>query len=165
MTLGDLDIASSSESQTLQTLATAIAHPRYNSTTKENDVALLKLETPVDFSAYPHIRPLCLSPDVHPVTGAKLVIAGWGHTEGSESAVSRGASDLACVVRHGLSFSGDSGNSGKLLEATTYVISQESCRDNFGPNINENFICTQSAGKNICFVRMNKRTERTTARN
>ncbi|CAG0906183.1 unnamed protein product, partial [Darwinula stevensoni] len=128
VTLGDLDISISFESQLMQTSATAIVHPRYDPGTRENDVALLRLETPVDFSAHPHIRPLCLSSGVDPAVGTRLIISGWGHTAGS-----------------------DSGNSGELLEATTYVISQESCRENFGSNITENFICTQSAGKNICF--------------
>ena len=35
-------------------------HPDYDSPDRANDIALLRLKEPVNFDAYPHIRPICL---------------------------------------------------------------------------------------------------------
>ena len=47
-------------------------------------MALLELETPVDFDQFPHIRPVCL-PDTEDLqldlTERDGVVAGWGVTE------------------------------------------------------------------------------------
>ena len=37
-----------------------IQHPDYDPTYTNLDFSLLKLESPVDFSAYPHIRPVSI---------------------------------------------------------------------------------------------------------
>ena len=59
------------------TRSTPTGEARYN-------VALLELETPVDFDQFPHIRPVCL-PDTEDLqldlTERDGVVAGWGVTE------------------------------------------------------------------------------------
>ena len=45
------------------------------------DIALLELETPVCWSEYPHIRPICLpDSEVQEVSGLTGTVAGWGAT-------------------------------------------------------------------------------------
>ncbi|CAG0888169.1 unnamed protein product [Darwinula stevensoni] len=128
VTLGDLDKSTSSESQSIQIEATAIMHPEYDTPTwVNNDVAILRLETPVDFQAYPHIRPICLSSSVIPNVGDAVTIAGWGRTEENGGP-----------------------HSMTMLETTVKVISATTCRNWFGSAVNNNFLCAQETGKNIC---------------
>ena len=45
------------------------------------DIALLELETPVCWSEYPHIRPICLpDSEVQEVSGLTGTVTGWGAT-------------------------------------------------------------------------------------
>ena len=49
------------------------------------DFSLLRLRHPVDFDAYPHIRPICLPvPDINnevsTYTGVTATVTGWGTT-------------------------------------------------------------------------------------
>ena len=55
----------------------------------ENDIASLELETPVDFTAYPHIRPACL-PGAEDIDqdypqGQVGTVVGWGFTRHGSS--------------------------------------------------------------------------------
>ena len=44
--------------------------------------ALLELPTPVDFTSYPHIRPICLPESIYKdYDGEGGVVAGWGNTQ------------------------------------------------------------------------------------
>ncbi|CAG0882489.1 unnamed protein product [Darwinula stevensoni] len=90
VSLGSKDLFQWPAGQAIQVSATAIMHPQYNPNTLENDMALLKLQTPVNFQAYPNIRPICLSSTVNPVPGSAVTISGWGRTLGSKSTVYRG---------------------------------------------------------------------------
>ncbi|XP_022257487.1 serine proteinase stubble-like, partial [Limulus polyphemus] len=53
-----------------------VVHPSYNFFTYENDLALVKLEEPVEFR--PHIAPICLPPDDDNLIGRNATITGWG---------------------------------------------------------------------------------------
>ena len=46
-----------------------IAHPDFDSWTISADYALLRLQQPVNFDKYHHIRPVCLPQGPPPVTG------------------------------------------------------------------------------------------------
>ncbi|KAM4598243.1 transmembrane protease serine 9-like [Polymixia lowei] len=61
-----------------RTVSRIIRHPNYNSQTYNNDMALLKLSSPVNFTEY--IRPVCLAA-TGSVFGAGTTgwITGWGH--------------------------------------------------------------------------------------
>lgn len=63
-------------------------HPNYNTKTTDKDIALIKLNKPVDFSKSP-IRPICLPNLGKDFSGGMGVIAGWGTTSenGDESTV------------------------------------------------------------------------------
>uniref|UniRef100_A0A3B4BR46 Transmembrane serine protease 15 n=1 Tax=Pygocentrus nattereri TaxID=42514 RepID=A0A3B4BR46_PYGNA len=70
-----------SERQTRQ-VDQVIMNPRYNRRTKDSDIALMHLQTRVNFTDY--IQPICLPhPKQRFEPGRKCVIAGWGRlTEG-----------------------------------------------------------------------------------
>lgn len=60
-----------------RTIIKTINHPRYNSVTKNHDIALLQLSAPVTFTSY--VMPACLaaaSSDFPPKT--KVWVTGWG---------------------------------------------------------------------------------------
>lgn len=53
-------------------------HPEYYAGTLDNDLAILKLSTPVDFVNSPHISPACLPDRASDFTGARCWTTGWG---------------------------------------------------------------------------------------
>ncbi|GJQ77033.1 putative trypsin-like serine protease, partial [Trypoxylus dichotomus] len=53
-----------------------IVHPGYKHTEKLNDIALLRLAKPAEFSIY--VKPVCLNTD--PYIQGQLTVAGWGFT-------------------------------------------------------------------------------------
>ncbi|XP_077300215.1 CLIP domain-containing serine protease B4-like [Arctopsyche grandis] len=64
-----------------------VIHPMYNKPArKQNDIALIRLKTPIDFNTY-NTRPICLPMSDKlrnlNVTGRKMLVAGWGATENS----------------------------------------------------------------------------------
>lgn len=64
-----------------QTDVQIFEHPSYNPQTTNNDIALLKLESPVTFSDY--VRPVCLATSsnewaTYPEEQASCHVIGWG---------------------------------------------------------------------------------------
>lgn len=58
-------------------IAESISHPLYDSTTVDNDVALLRLPQPLDYT--PYLAPVCLpSQGEHLPVGQLCTIIGWG---------------------------------------------------------------------------------------
>lgn len=53
-----------------------VVHPKYNFFTYEYDLALVKLETPLDFAA--HIAPICLPATNDLLIGENATVTGWG---------------------------------------------------------------------------------------
>lgn len=68
-----------------------IKHPQYNSVTKDNDIALIELEKPVNFTY--SVWPACLTDDEEFDSNVDLTIAGFGlkmdRSRGGESEVER----------------------------------------------------------------------------
>ncbi|XP_063759499.1 serine protease 27-like [Eleginops maclovinus] len=65
-----------------RSLSQVIRHPSYDSTTSDNDIALLKLSSPVTFTDY--IKPVCLAKEGSTYSaGATCWVTGWG-TIGSD---------------------------------------------------------------------------------
>jgi len=63
-------------------IAEIVQHEDYNSQTTNVDFSLLKLAEPIDFSAYPNIRPACLPEnDDNDYAGYPAIVSGWGTTE------------------------------------------------------------------------------------
>lgn len=78
MYLGKQTFNGFNPNQMIRYVKEVILHPNYNSTTKNNDIALLRLHSSVTFSDY--VRPVCLAgqgslfPD-----DAMSWITGWGN--------------------------------------------------------------------------------------
>ncbi|CAG0885611.1 unnamed protein product [Darwinula stevensoni] len=129
-TLGDLDRSTSSESQSVDIPAIRIMHPGLGTPTNIfNDIGLLRLQTPVNFQIYPHIRPMCLSSSsAIPRAGETVTIAAWGGIGGEPASM-------------------------KLMETTMKV--RENCDGSFGSlgsfyaNFTS-FICAEGAVK-VCY--------------
>ena len=80
--LGQHDVTSATEAVLVRKYVAEIhIHPAYDPDWHNNDLALLKLQHPLDFSTVPHVRPICL-----PVSSSKTfsgygaMVAGWGRT-------------------------------------------------------------------------------------
>jgi len=102
-------------------LSQVIINPDYNRPSGlSNDLALLKLDDPVDFNNVPHVRPICLpSNRDETFAGLTATVAGWGRTL---------VDDYSPV----------------LLEADVDVISQTECREIYGGNISDDMLCCLS---------------------
>merc|ERR1712212_1152788 len=55
-------------------------HPDYNSNTFENDIAVIKLSSPVNLNADIPVKPVCLPDPSSDFTGMKAIATGWGLT-------------------------------------------------------------------------------------
>jgi len=101
----------------------AIVHEKYNRERVINDIALIKLQNPVDFKEHPNIRPICLpsnSGENH--AGSPAIVTGWGKTGENE-----GVSDV-------------------LLEANVTVLSDTECRRIYGGGLHDSVICAKTTG-------------------
>ncbi|XP_034425173.1 chymotrypsinogen A-like isoform X2 [Hippoglossus hippoglossus] len=77
--LGRFNQSGSNPNEVSRTIAQVKCHPSYNSRTYENDICLLKLSSPVNFTTY--IQPVCLAganSTIH--SGLITWVAGWGNT-------------------------------------------------------------------------------------
>lgn len=57
-------------------VARKIVHPKYNFFTYEYDLAMVRLETPVQYA--PHIVPICLPGSDDLLIGENATVTGWG---------------------------------------------------------------------------------------
>lgn len=76
--LGEYDLSGDFESlkPVTRNVKKMIVHRDYNSQTFENDLALLKMDQPVEFQ--PHIVAICLPEDNEDFTGKIAHVSGWG---------------------------------------------------------------------------------------
>ncbi|KAB7500334.1 Trypsin-1 [Armadillidium nasatum] len=103
-----------------------ISHEDYDSEKTENDIAVLKLEKPVEMNGV--ISPVCLpfKEEGMVKSGITGTVTGWGVT-------SSGGED-----------------SKMLLEVNLPVLTTEDCQDMLGPYVTDNMICTYEEGKDAC---------------
>lgn len=55
-----------------------IIHPEFYEGNLENDIAIMKIADPVDYTKYPHISPVCLPPPESDFSNQVCTITGWG---------------------------------------------------------------------------------------
>lgn len=53
-------------------------HPHFSPRNLANDVAVLKLDSEIDFNQHPHISPICMADPFEVFTGHRCYVAGWG---------------------------------------------------------------------------------------
>ena len=87
VSLGRQNLEGSNPNEESRTVAEIVLHPAYNSGTSNNDIALLRLSSPVGFTDY--IRPVCLAAtDSVFNSGTDSWVTGWGAIrEGGEDLV------------------------------------------------------------------------------
>lgn len=57
-------------------VARKLVHPKYNLFTYEYDLALVRLEQPLEFA--PHVAPICLPASDDLLIGENATVTGWG---------------------------------------------------------------------------------------
>jgi len=125
---GDLDVG-----EMARDVAEIIIHPLYKSLSLDNDLALIKLESPIEFTKY--ILPICLPTKNLEITGQTGFVTGWGHTsEGGPSP-------------------------SKLNEVDVPIISNTECKEQFSQSLEESlypeediWVCAgySEGGKDAC---------------
>ena len=77
--IGDTSIAVENEAQSMKINALYFKrHPQYNSTSHENDIAVIELEDVVDLLLFSNIKPACLPSAGKTFGGQLAVVSGWG---------------------------------------------------------------------------------------
>lgn len=98
--MGATDLSQLSSLVQMPTVRKVVLHPNYNPRTEANDIALIKLNSPVTFNNY--VQPACLP---HVIKDSKTsfsncFISGWGTTaQNSERVGVDGGMDGAGLIR------------------------------------------------------------------
>lgn len=53
-------------------------HPEFYAGTLVNDIAIMRIDKPIDFNQNPHISPACLPEPFTDYTGSRCWTTGWG---------------------------------------------------------------------------------------
>lgn len=118
---------SSNEGQTIA-VSQVIAHPGYNSSTMENDIALLKLASPADAAYAPLALPTTTVMADAGAPGDMVIVSGWGATQEGGS------------------------TSDTLQEVAVPVVSNTTCNSAYPGDIVDSMVCAGFAegGKDSC---------------
>lgn len=55
-----------------------LVHPHFSPRNLANDVAILRIDTEIDFNQHPHISPICLAEPFEVFAGTRCYVSGWG---------------------------------------------------------------------------------------
>ncbi|XP_031607002.2 transmembrane protease serine 9-like [Oreochromis aureus] len=128
--LGLQSLQGSNPNAESRTVTQIIKHPNYNSGTNDNDICLLQLSSPVNFTSY--ISPVCLAAsDSTFYSGVNSWVTGWGNTG------------------EGVSLPSPQ----NLMEVEVPVVGNRQCNCNYGVGtITDNMICAglSAGGKDSC---------------
>jgi len=124
--LAEHKLSNSGETELVtRSVSEIIEHSKYDDNTLVNDIALLKLESPVTVSDT--VLPVCLPPEGLKYANEKAWVTGWGTT----------------------SYGGSAAN--VLREVKVKVWSNAQCRNgNLGDAITNKMLCAGSTGKDSC---------------
>lgn len=129
--LGDYNIRTPSEVRHIEKkVKRVVRHRGFDSRTLYNDIAILTLDSPVQFSG--QVRPICLPTGGEQYTGRHATVIGWGslHEMGPQPHV--------------------------LQEVEITIWGNNECRAKYGPaapgGIVEHMLCAGQAGKDSCSV-------------
>lgn len=76
--LGEHDYQDNSETNMVRMdVAEIVMHKDYDTYSTDYDFALLKLETRIEWSDNPHIRPVCLPGGTNDYAGDTAYVTGW----------------------------------------------------------------------------------------
>ncbi|XP_069974258.1 transmembrane protease serine 9-like [Penaeus vannamei] len=127
--VGDHNLYSASEanSQWMQ-IAEIVNHPSYDSNTLDNDIALIRLKTEIQFPSDNKIAPVCLPTAGEMYDSVDATITGWGAQQEGGS------------------------TSGTLFEVTVPTMTNTECNTKYGGRITDNMICAgiPEGGKDSC---------------
>jgi len=131
--LGEHNYDTEDETTALRmSISEIVQHEDYDPSTTDVDFSLLKLEYPIDFSAYPHIRPACLPEnDDNDYAGYPAIVSGWGTTSSG--------GDVSSYLQY----------------VDVNILSNAECSSNdygYGASITEQMMCAnvQGGGKDAC---------------
>ncbi|XP_034021358.1 chymotrypsin-like protease CTRL-1 isoform X2 [Thalassophryne amazonica] len=122
---GTLTISGGNQNSVERTVSQVIVHPDYNQRPNDNDVALLKLASSVDFNDF--VTPVCLAADGSIINnGIQTWVTGYGTTSSGGSIAQ------------------------SLQEVKVPVVSNSQCNQAYGGGITDNMLCAGQAGKDSC---------------
>ncbi|XP_073713210.1 polyserase-2 [Misgurnus anguillicaudatus] len=119
----------SNPNSTIRTVSKIIKHPNYNSNTNDNDITLLHLSSPVNFTDY--IKPVCLAAEGSMFyNGTSSWVTGWGN------------------IGYGVSLPSPQ----TLQEVNVPVIGNKKCNCAYNNEITNNMMCAglEQGGKDSC---------------
>jgi len=102
---------------------TIIQHPNYNANTFQNDIAIMKLSSPLEMNEF--VQPANI-PTASFDPAQNLVVAGWGTTSSG--------GNLATT----------------LMKVTVPLVPRAECEDAYGSDIRDGMLCAGTGGKDSC---------------
>jgi len=120
---GEHNQNSNEGSEQSRTVSQVLRHPNYNANTFANDIALMRLSTPLNFDTY--VQPANI-PSASFSPAANLVVAGWGTTSSGGS--------LSSI----------------LLKVTVPLVSTAVCQQAYGSDIRAGMLCAGTGGRDSC---------------
>ncbi|XP_074058252.1 chymotrypsin-like protease CTRL-1 [Macrotis lagotis] len=123
--LGEYDQSSNAEPVQVRTISKIITYPGWNPNTMNNDLTLVKLSSPVQYTS--RISPVCLATDNNLTQGLTCVTTGWGRTSGVANTTPA-----------------------RLQQVVLPLVTVYQCQQYWGSRITDAMICAGGAGASSC---------------
>uniref|UniRef100_A0A8C7AWA0 Chymotrypsin like n=3 Tax=Neovison vison TaxID=452646 RepID=A0A8C7AWA0_NEOVI len=124
--LGEYDRSSGAEPLQVLSISKAITHPSWNPNTLNNDLTLLKLASPAQYTQ--RISPVCVASSNEALpAGLKCATTGWGRLSGVGNTTPA-----------------------RLQQVALPLVTVNQCRQYWGSRITDSMICAGGAGASSC---------------